>query len=127
MESFRKKLSKDKFSKASQLTGGVGANVDDLALGPVDLVLVGRRQLSFDHDGVLGPGLQWSDQVTGVLRLLSVIGGPRRRVHVGDHPAVGATRVLPFELRHVPVRPGGATQRLSDWAEERLQAANIRM
>lgn len=104
-----KKRSKDRFGKAAGLTGGVGANVDDLALGPVDLVLVGRRQLSFHHDGVLGPGLQRPDQVAGVLRLLAVVGGPRRRVHVGDPPAVGAAGVLPFELRHVPMRPGGRT------------------
>lgn len=109
MESFREKLSKDKSSKDAGLTGGIRANVDDLALGPVDLVLVGRGQLSFDHDGVLGPGLQRPDQVTGVLRLLAVIGGPSWRVHIGDLPAVGAARVLPVELSHVPVRPGGNT------------------
>lgn len=89
------------------LTGGVSADVDDLALGPVHLVLVGRRQLSFDHDGVLGPGLQRPDQVAGVLGLLAVVGGPGRRLHVGDPPAVGAARVLPVELGHVLVRPAG--------------------
>lgn len=98
---------KKQFSDAKGLTGGISANVDNLALGPVDLVLVGCRQLSFDHDGVLGPGLQRPDQVTGVLRLLAIIGGPGRRLHVGDPPAVGAARVLPVELSHVRVRPAG--------------------
>ena len=88
-----------------RLTGGVGAHVDDLALGAVNLVLVGSRQLGLDHDGVLRPGLQGADQVTRLL-LLPVLGGARGRVHVRDHPAVGAASVLPVKLSHVGKGPG---------------------
>lgn len=46
------------------LTGGIGADVDDFALGPVDLVFVWGGELGLDHDGVLCPGLQSQDQGT---------------------------------------------------------------
>lgn len=88
-----------------ELTGGIGADVDDLAFGSVNLVLVRCGQLSFDHNGVLGPGLQWSDQVPRILCLLAVR-GTGRRVDVSDRPAIGATCVLSIELRHILVWPG---------------------
>lgn len=91
--------------EAAGLTGRVGAQVDDLALGSVHLVLVRGGQLGFDYDGVLGPRLQRTDQVPGVLRLLAVRGA-RRSIDVGDRPAVGAARVLPVKLCHVPVWTG---------------------
>lgn len=73
--------------KERKLTGGIGANVDDLALGSTNLVLVRCRQLSFDHDGVLGPGLQRSDQVTGVF-CKPAVRGARWWIDVGNCPAV---------------------------------------
>lgn len=117
---------KNKFSNAAGLTGGISANVDNLALGAVDLVLVRRRQLSFDHDGVLGPGLQRPDQVTRVLRLLAVIGGPGRSVHVGNQPAVGAARVLPVELSHVRVRPAGDIMMWSEMRKQTIPAVSLK-
>lgn len=42
--------------RSVSLTGGVGPDVNDLAFGSVDLMLVGRRELGLDHDGVLRPG-----------------------------------------------------------------------
>ena len=84
-----------------KLTGGVGAHVDDGALGAAHLVVVGGRQLRLDHDGVLRPGLEREEEVAR----LAGGRGALRRLHVGDHPAVGAARVLPVKLGHVPVRP----------------------
>lgn len=86
------------------LTGSIRLNVDDLGLGSVDLVLIRRRQLRFDHDGVLGPGLQRSDQVPRVVCLLS-LRGTRRRIDIGDHPAVRAAGVLSIKLGDVLIRP----------------------
>ena len=83
-----------------RLTGGVGAHVDDLALGAVNLVLVGSRQLGLDHDGVLRPGLQAGQQNSGV----GVLVGPQ--LHVHHVPAVGAAAVLPLELCNVLIWPG---------------------
>lgn len=83
------------------LTGGVGANVDDLALGSVDLVLVRGWELRFHHDGVLRPGLQWQDEMTRLKLLFVPLRGSTWRVHVSDHPAVGAAGVLPVKLGYV--------------------------
>lgn len=69
------------------------------------LVLVGRRQLGLDHDGVLGPRLQRSNQVLWVFRLLAVRGA-RRRIDISDGPAVRAARVLSVKLCDVPVWTG---------------------
>lgn len=91
--------------EAAGLTGCVGQDVDDLALGSVHLVLVRRGQLGFDHDGVLGPRLQGSNQVLWVFRLLAVRGA-RRRIDISDGPAVRAARVLSVKLCDVPVRTG---------------------
>lgn len=88
-----------------ELTGGIGTDVDDLAFGSVNLVLVRCGQLSFDHNGVLGPGLQRSDQVPRILCLLAVR-GTGWRVDISDRPAVRATRVLSIEFRHILVWPG---------------------
>lgn len=99
------KKNKTKCFEAAGLTGCVGLDVDDLALGSVHLVFVRRGQLGFDHDGVLGPRLQWSNQVLRVLRLPAVRGA-RRRIDIGDGPAVGAARVLSVKLRDVPVWTG---------------------
>lgn len=86
------------------LTGGVGADVDDVALGPVHLVLVGRRQLGLHHDGVLRPRLERQDEVTRFDLLLVALGGSPRRIHICYHPAVGAAGVLPVKLGHIPER-----------------------
>lgn len=85
----------------SSLTGGVGADVDDVALGPVHLVLVGRRQLGLHHDGVLRPRLERQDEVTRFDLLLLTLGGSPGRVHICYHPAVGAAGVLPVKLGHI--------------------------
>lgn len=88
-----------------QLTGGIGADIDDLTLGSVNLVLVRRGQLSFDHNGILGPGLQLPDQVPWIICLLAVC-GTGWRLDISNRPAVGATRVLSVKLCHIPERPG---------------------
>ena len=93
------------FYSLDELTGGVGADVNDLALGSVNLMLIRCRQLSFNHYGVLGPGLHRSDQVPRVLHLLA-FGGTGRSLDIGNRPAVRATRVLAIKLGHVPIRPG---------------------
>lgn len=68
-------------------------------------MFVRRGQLGFDHDGVLGPRLQWSNQVLWVFRLLAVRGA-RRRIDIGNGPAVRAARVLSVKLCDVPVWTG---------------------
>lgn len=83
------------------LTGGVGANVDNLALGAVHLVLIGGWQLGPDHDGVLRPGLEGQDEVPRLNLLLAPLCGTRRRVHVRYHPTIGAAGVLSVKLSHV--------------------------
>lgn len=85
------------------LTGGVGAHVDDLAFGPADEVVVGGGELGFDHDGVLGPGLQRHDDETRLV-LAFALGVTLGRLHVCDRPAVRATGVLAVILRHVLIR-----------------------
>lgn len=88
----------------ASLTGGVGADVDDVALGPVHLVLVGRRQLGLHHDGVPRPRLERQDEVTGFELLLVALGGSPRGVHICYHPAVGAAGVLPVKLGDIAER-----------------------
>lgn len=85
----------------TSLTGCVGADVDDVALGPVHLVLVRRRQLGLHHDGVLRPRLERQDEVTRFHLLLLAIAGSPRSVHICNHPAVGAAGVLPVKLSHI--------------------------
>lgn len=97
----KKNQSNKRTDVSLDLTGGVGADVDDLALGSVDLVLVGGRQLGLHHDGVLRPGLERQDEVARLDLARVTLGGAARRVHVGDHPAVGAAGVLAVELGHV--------------------------
>lgn len=104
-------LSRDR-TAGNLLTGGVGAHVDDLALGPVDLVLVRGGQLGFHHDGILSPRLQRHDEVTGLRLVLLPFRGSPWGVHVSDHPAVGAAGVLPVKLRHVLERSGDGDERL---------------
>lgn len=91
--------------QAAGLTGRVGPDINDLALSPVRLVLVRGGELGFDHDGVLGPGLQRSDQVPWVICLLA-LRGARRRIDISDCPAVGAAGVLSVKLCHIPVWTG---------------------
>ena len=83
------------------LTGSVGADVNDFALCAVDLVLVWRRKLGLHHDGVLRPGFQREDQIPWFDFVLVPFGRAMWRVHVCDHPAVGATGVLPVKLGYV--------------------------
>ena len=71
----------------------------------MDLVFVRGRQLGLDHDGVLSPGLQRSDQVARLL-LLPVFGGTGWWIHVRDQPAVGAASVLSIELSHIGIGSG---------------------
>lgn len=85
----------------TSLTGSVGADIDDVALRPVHLVLVRRRQLGLHHDGVLRPRLERQDEVTRFDLLLLAIAGSPRRVHICDHPAVGAAGVLSVKLGHI--------------------------
>lgn len=92
---------REKQTCETSLTGSVGADVDDVALGPVHLVLVRRGQLGLHHDGVLRPWLEWQDEVTRFELLLLAVAGSPRRVHICDHPAVGAAGVLPVKLRHI--------------------------
>lgn len=72
---------------SASLTGGVCSDVNDLAFRSVDLMLVRRGELGFDHDGVLRPRFQRSDQVP---RLFWFFAGSRARrgVNVCNHPAV---------------------------------------
>lgn len=105
--------------EAAGLTGRVGPDIDDAALGSVHLVLVRGGQLGFDHDGVLGPRLQRSDQVPRVICLLAVRGA-RGRIDISDCPAVGAARVLSVKLCHIPVRTG--TQRRGGERKRKISA-----
>lgn len=105
--------------EAAGLTGRVGPDIDDAALGSVHLVLVRGGQLGFDHDGVLGPRLQRSDQVPRVICLLAVRGA-RGRINISDCPAVGAARVLSVKLCHIPVRTG--TQRRGGERKRKISA-----
>lgn len=99
-----------------QLTGGIGADIDDLTLGSVNLVLVRCGQLSFDHNGILGPGLQLPNQVPRIISLLAVC-GTGRWVDISNRPAVGATCVLSVKLCHIPEWPGadGNNQKQMQW------------
>lgn len=99
-----------------QLTGGIGADIDDLTLGSVNLVLVRCGQLSFDHNSVLGPGLQWPDQVARIICLLALC-GTGWRVDISNRPAVGATRVLSVKLCHILEWPkaDGNDQKEMQW------------
>jgi len=99
MEHFDKRTSYQ--HKSPRLTGGVGANVDDLALGSVDLVLVRGWELGFHHYGVLRPGLQRQNEMTRFNLLFVSLRGSTWRVHVSDHPAVGAAGILPIKLGYV--------------------------
>lgn len=100
-----------------QLTGGISADIDDLTLGSVNLVLVRRGQLSFDHNGILGPGLQLPDQVPRIIAGALAVCGTGWRVDISNGPAVGATRVLSVKLCHIPERPGadGNDQKQMQW------------
>lgn len=73
----------------------------------MDLVLVRRRQLGLDHDGVLRPGFQRKDEVARFYFVFVSFGRAMRRVHVRDHPAVGATGVLPVKLGYILERSFG--------------------
>lgn len=83
------------------LTAGVGADVDDFALGSLDLLVVGDRQLRFHHDGVLRPRFQLHQETA---RVSLSVRRPRRRLHIRDHPTVRAASILPIVLRHVLIR-----------------------
>lgn len=83
------------------LTGGIGADIDDLALGSVDLVLIRSWQLGLHHDGVLCPWLQWQDEMTGFHLLFVPFCGSTWRVHIGYHPAVRAAGILSIKLGYV--------------------------
>lgn len=90
----------------------------------MNLVLVRRRQLSFDHYGILGPGLQWSDQVPRIIRLLAVR-GTQRRINISNRPAVRATRVLSIKLCHILVRPGADRKERDQKQTDRHMQMNL--
>lgn len=83
------------------LTGCIGSNIDDLALGPVDLMLVRGWELGLHHYGVLRPGLERQDEMTWLKLFFFPLCGSARRVHISYHPAVGAAGVLPVKLGYV--------------------------
>lgn len=64
-------------------------------------MLVRGWELSFHHDGVLRPGLQRQDEVTRLKLLFVPLCGSTWRIHISDHPAVGAAGVLPVKLSYV--------------------------
>ncbi len=66
-------------------------------------MVVRGGELGFDHDGVLGPGLQRHDEETRIA-LAFALGAAFRRLHICDRPAVRATGILPVIFSHVLIR-----------------------